>query len=391
MFGSRPGNPDGTQGKPEPKAAADRLEPSWRVIVDAMADPAIVLDPTGIIVHHNPQFADLYPRARVGQALSAHIRMPELLQAIDGASNTEQPSIVQLHDRVPVMRRLSAIVTGLAIDDHRAGSPATLVAFRDMTDQEKHAQMRSDFIAHASHELRTPLASLKVIVETLQGAARNDAPARERFLAMMTTQTGRMTRLIDDLLSLSRAEMKVHLPPRDTVEMRDLLEWVVGSMEPIANSNDISLKLDWGDCTAVNVRGEREELAQVFLNLVQNGIKYGRSPGEVTITMRLLEKGHGQPARVAVAVTDVGEGIAPEHIPRLTERFYRVNVAASREKGGTGLGLAIVKYIVSRHRGELLIESKLGVGSTFTVILPLMTGVHRSGDERLHGKIIKIK
>lgn len=391
MFGNRSEptnrNNDSNAGKRDEHG----YEPSWRIIVDAMADPAIVVDAHGVIVHHNPLFSDLYPRARVGQTISAHIRVPELLQAIDSAMTLEQPTVVQLHDRVPVMRRLSAIVSALAVDERRGGTPATLVVFRDMTDQEKHAQMRTDFVAHASHELRTPLASLKVIVETLQGAARNDTAARERFLAMMTTQTGRMTRLIDDLLSLSRAEMKVHLPPRDRVEICELMDWVVQTMEPLALANDVTLVLDRSGCDAAWVRGEREELAQVFLNLVQNGIKYGRSPGKVVISVRLHEKAPGIPSRVAVTVEDDGEGIAAEHIPRLTERFYRINVVASREKGGTGLGLAIVKYIVSRHRGELVIESTLGVGSKFTVRLPVMNDTHRRVDHDKSEKNINIK
>jgi two-component system phosphate regulon sensor histidine kinase PhoR len=353
-----------------------RHEPSWRVVVDAMADPAIVIDVTGTILHHNPQLADLYPRARPGLSISAIIRIPELLQAIDRANDLAQPIVVQLHDRVPVIRRLSAIISAMATDETRAGTPAILIAFRDMTDLEKHAKMRSDFIANASHELRTPLASLKVIVETLQGAARDDVAARERFLAMMTTQTSRMTRLIDDLLSLSRAEMRAHLPPRDRVDICELLDWVNQSLEPLAQANGADLTLTRPEFSEVWVRGEREELAQAFLNLVQNGIKYGGNPGKVGISIAVLKEESGRPARVAITVADNGEGIPSEHIPRLTERFYRVNVVASREKGGTGLGLAIVKYIVSRHRGDLTIDSQIGHGSQFTVTLPVVSRAH---------------
>jgi two-component system, OmpR family, phosphate regulon sensor histidine kinase PhoR len=350
-----------------------RHEPSWRVVVDALPDPAIMIDATGVILHHNPQLADLYPRARPGLSISAIIRIPELLQAIDQARDAEQPMVVQLHDRVPVTRRLSAIISAIATDEPRAGTPAILITFRDMTDQEKHAKMRADFIANASHELRTPLASLKVIVETLQGPASNDTAARERFLAMMTTQTSRMTRLIDDLLSLQRAEMKAHLPPRDRVDICELLDWVNQSLEPLAHANGAELTLVRPEPVEVWVRGEREELAQVFLNLVQNGIKYGGNPGKIDISINVLPEAAGRPTRVAISVADNGEGIPSEHIPRLTERFYRVNVVASREKGGTGLGLAIVKYIVSRHRGELSIDSTIGAGSIFTVTLPVVS------------------
>lgn len=343
------------------------------MVVDAIADPALVLDPTGTILHHNPQVADLYPRARPGLSISSIIRMPELLVALEQVRSGDVPVVVQLYDRVPVTRRLSAICSAIVTEDARAATPSTLIVFRDMTDQEKHAKMRSDFIANASHELRTPLASLKVIVETLQGPARGDATARDRFISMMTTQTSRMTRLIDDLLSLSRAEMKEHLPPRDRVEVGELLEWVAQSLEPLAQANGTELSFSRETDQELWVRGEREELAQVFLNLVQNAIKYGGSPGKVDIVLGFSAAGDGRTPQVVASVRDNGIGIASEHIPRLTERFYRVNVAASREKGGTGLGLAIVKYIVSRHRGRLSISSQQGVGSTFTVRIPMLS------------------
>jgi two-component system, OmpR family, phosphate regulon sensor histidine kinase PhoR len=359
-----------------------RHEPSWRVVVDAIADPAIVIDPRGTILHFNPQSADLYPRARPGFSITTIVRTPELLTAIEEVRSGKGPIVVQLHDRVPMTRRLSAICSAIVSEDPQAGVPAILIIVRDVTDQEKHAKMRTDFIANASHELRTPLASLKVIVETLQGPARNDPAARDRFISMMTAQTSRMARLIDDLLSLSRAEMKEHLPPRDRVELRELLEWVGQSMEPLAHANGVELTFTCAEIDAAWVRGERDELAQVVLNLVQNAIKYGGSPGKVRIALDLAANPGETTSHAVVSVTDTGPGIAPEHIPRLTERFYRVNVAASREKGGTGLGLAIVKYIVNRHRGELVIESKKGVGSRFLVRIPLLDAAQSGVDAR---------
>jgi two-component system phosphate regulon sensor histidine kinase PhoR len=239
------------------------------------------------------------------------------------------------------------------------------VLLRDLTEVERINQMRADFIANASHELRTPLASLRAFVETLQGPAREDVAARERFLRLMASQAERMTRLIDDLLSLSRVEMRVHLPPRGIVDLNETAAYVCQSLEPVAESAKIKLEF-FRDEMPDRIRGDREEIVQVLQNLIQNAIKYGREDGHIEVRVgRDAPRGSGS-ARVWVSVADDGPGIAPVHLPRLTERFYRVNVASSREKGGTGLGLAIVKHILNRHRGELRIASKLGVGSTFT-------------------------
>ena len=345
-----------------------RTDPNWRVIVDAIADPAVVIDSMATVLHFNPLLIDIYPRARTGSSITALSREPALLRAVQTATQSDGRTVVSLHERVPVERRFSAIITSLATEDRRPGEPAQLIVFRDLTDQEKHAELRADFVANASHELRTPLASMKVMVETLQGAARDDEAARERFLAMLATQADRMTRLIDDLMSLNRVEMRAHISPRGTVDVVELLGFVVQTLEPLAEGSGITLEMK-RPAGPLRVRGERDELAQVFLNLVQNGIRYGRAGGRITIT---FEERGTDPAKamVAISVIDTGIGIPAEHIPRLTERFYRVSAMASREKGGTGLGLAIVKHIVSRHRGELTIESELGKGSIFTVSLP---------------------
>jgi two-component system phosphate regulon sensor histidine kinase PhoR len=271
---------------------------------------------------------------------------------------------VELIERVPVERRVSATVSRLGRST-APSSPHLLVTFRDLTEQDRLVQMRADFIANASHELRTPLASLRAFVETLQGPARDDAVARERFLRLMASQAERMTRLIDDLLSLSRVEMRVHLPPRGIVELNETAAYVCQSLEPVAEGAKTSLSLV-RDPVPARIRGDREEIVQVVQNLIQNAIKYGREGGNVEVRVGRDAARGSRGAKVWVSVSDDGPGIAPVHMPRLTERFYRVNVASSREKGGTGLGLAIVKHILNRHRGELKIGSKLGVGSTFT-------------------------
>jgi two-component system phosphate regulon sensor histidine kinase PhoR len=336
----------------------------WRAVVDAIPTAALALDAAGTVVHHNRLMTELFPKIRNGQPMSQVSRNPDLIAAVDRALASEERIDVELIERVPVERRVSATVSRLG-RSAAPSSPQLLVTFRDLTEQDRLVQMRADFIANASHELRTPLASLRAFVETLQGPAREDAVARERFLRLMASQAERMTRLIDDLLSLSRVEMRVHLPPRGIVELNETAAYVCQSLEPVAEGSKTALSVIRNEAPA-RIRGDREEIVQVLQNLIQNAIKYGREGGHVKVRVG-RDAPHGSVgARVWVSVSDDGPGIAPVHLPRLTERFYRVNVTSSREKGGTGLGLAIVKHILNRHRGELKIASKLGAGSTFT-------------------------
>jgi two-component system phosphate regulon sensor histidine kinase PhoR len=260
---------------------------------------------------------------------------------------------------------MAATVAPLSRSGERAGE--ILILLRDLTEGERINQMRADFIANASHELRTPLASLRGFIETLQGSAKEDPKARDRFLPVMAEQASRMTRLIDALLSLSRVEMNAHVPPSTLVDLNDVLDHARDTLEPLAREMRSKLEVTRFPRPAI-VRGDRDELVQVMQNLVQNAFKY--APGSpVRIAANHVPAPGRQGGRYAIAVIDKGPGIAPEHLPRLTERFYRVDVAASREKGGTGLGLAIVKHILNRHRGELAIASVPGKGSTFTVLL----------------------
>ncbi len=336
---------------------------SWRAVIDAIPTAALALDAAGTLVHHNRLAAEMFPKIKSGQPMSQVSRSPDLLLAVDRALASEDRIDVDLVERVPVERRVAATVSRLA-RSAAPSSPNVLVTFRDLTEQDRLAQMRADFIANASHELRTPLASLRAFVETLQGPARDDVNARTRFLTLMASQAERMTRLIDDLLSLSRVEMRVHLPPRGIVELNESAQYVFQSLEPVAEAAKVKLSLVRGD--AARIRGDREEIVQVLQNLIQNAIKYGREDGAIEVRVGRDAARGSRDARVWVSVADNGPGIAPEHLPRLTERFYRVNAASSREKGGTGLGLAIVKHIMNRHRGELRIASRLGAGSTFT-------------------------
>jgi two-component system phosphate regulon sensor histidine kinase PhoR len=227
--------------------------------------------------------------------------------------------------------------------------------------------MRADFVANASHELRTPLAALSGFIETLQGSARDDAKARERFLAIMQEQAWRMARLIDDLLSLSRIELNAHRRPDTPVDLVPIVRQVVDGLETLARDRGVTVNVAATD--ALTVLGDRDELIRLFENLIENALKYGAAGKRVEIKLAPGLSVDGEP-EAQVGVRDYGPGIAPAHLPRLTERFYRVDVAESRAQGGTGLGLALVKHILNRHRGRLTIESASGAGATFTVHLP---------------------
>lgn len=362
---------DEQQADAQPSAEdfADGGAPStWRALVSAMPGPVIVLDPAGTILNANARAVELFDTLRVGGHAVTMSRDPEFLAAIEAALTSRTPRSFELHRRIPVEQRL-LVALGPVARQPAIGKPALLISVSDLTEQDSLARMRADFVANASHELRTPLASLKGYVETLQGSAKDDPAARARFLAIMSEQAERMARLVDDLLSLSRVEMREFLAPAGEVELGRVLAEVVQSVEPLAKEAGITLSVSC-EPAEIMVRGERDEMVQVFQNLVQNAVKYGRAGGRVDVRMAREAGGDGGPDRVRVAVTDDGPGIAPYHLPRLTERFYRVSAADSRAKGGTGLGLAIVKHILNRHRGELRIESTLGRGSTFTVVLP---------------------
>ena len=235
---------------------------------------------------------------------------------------------------------------------------------RDVTSQKQNEESRADFVANVSHELRTPLTSLIGFIETLRESAKNDPNARERFLSLMATQSDRMARLVNDLLSLSRIEMNAHDNPAKSVDLREVIETVIDMLAPQAEQRKIIIKTDLRNITSPII-GDPDELLQLFQNLIENSIKYANKNSIVRITSNCNIKA------CTISVIDESNGIPREHITRLTERFYRIDTARSRELGGTGLGLAIVKHIVNRHRGKLKIESVEGQGSTFSVSLPI--------------------
>lgn len=357
----------GQETEYRPSRAASRKRPPMHIMADALPDPVILLSRTGQVLSCNAPARDIFASLREGSHISSVIRTPEFLDAVSAAPRTGRAVSVVYAERVPVGRRMEVTVAPLKRGSERDGH--ILVLLRDFTEGERINRMRADFIANASHELRTPLASLRGFIETLQGTAKDDSGARERFLPIMVEQASRMTRLIDALLSLSRLEMNAHVPPSDLVDLNDVLGHARDTLEPLANDSRMSLEVESFAKPAV-VRGDRDELLQVLQNLVQNALKYGSPNGQVRIEAKHIPSlNHQARGRFSISVIDDGPGISAEHLPRLTERFYRVDVDSSREKGGTGLGLAIVKHILNRHRGELAVASNPGKGSTFTVML----------------------
>jgi two-component system phosphate regulon sensor histidine kinase PhoR len=347
-------------------SSSSRSGSRMRVMAEALPDPAILLNSAGQVLYCNAPARGLFASLREGSHISSVIRTPEFLDAVSAAPLRGRAVTVTYAERVPVGRRVAATVAPLT----RGTEPNSdiIVLLRDLTEIERINQMRADFIANASHELRTPLASLRGFIETLQAAAKDDPSARERFLAIMAEQASRMTRLIDALLSLSRVEMNAHVPPSGRVDLNDVLGHVRDTLEPLARESGGKLVVGRFPRPAI-VRADRDELVQVFQNLVQNALRYGAKGAQIRLEPKQTPPIGRQPGRYAISVIDQGPGIAPEHLPRLTERFYRIDVASSREKGGTGLGLAIVKHILNRHRGELAISSQPGKGSIFTVLL----------------------
>ena len=335
-------------------------------LVEAMPEPAVLVGPDGRAEAANRRALALLPGLKVGEPLVLALRAPDVIDALRRVMASGETETVPWSERVPVERVFD--VTVAALLSAEGDAVATLLTLRDQTELRRVERMRVDFIANASHELRTPLASLLGFIETLQGSARDDSKARERFLVIMREQGRRMSRLIDDLLSLSRIEQKQHLRPDAVVDLAQTIHSVVDALSPMAQ--DLGVEIRFSASGPTPVLGDRDELVRVAENLIENAIKYGvrpdePRPGVVDVAIA------STPKHATLTVRDYGHGIPPEHLPRLTERFYRVDAGQSRAKNGTGLGLAIVKHILTRHRGRLSIASRIGQGSSFTASIPL--------------------
>ena len=353
--------------EPNSGGVGDGQHPLALGLAEASPVPSILINSKGNIQYSNPAAVKTFGQLSEGMLLSLRFRVPELRSAIEAAVVHGRDTSFELAERQPVER-------WFLVDVCHAGSSAgnsyLALFFRDQSEARKLDRMRSDFVANASHELRTPLASMTGFIETLKGPARNDAAAREKFLDIMQQQAERMARLIDDLLSLSRLEMRPQLLSGQTVDLKSAVDHVLDALRPMAAEFEVAVGKNYADGPFF-VQGARDELIQVIENLVENACKYGRAGKKVTVG---LSKAAGE---IRISVRDFGPGIATEHIPRLTERFYRVDAGASRAQKGTGLGLAIVKHILNRHNARLTVNSKIGEGSEFVVAFPTPVSVEK--------------
>lgn len=331
-------------------------------LASAISDPLVIFTRKCEVVYQNDAAKSAFGEIPPGRDLRTVFRMPSMIRLINDVVREERSMTADMSERVPVERFFRVIADPVGEE-----TGLFIVLFKDQSEARRIDRMRSDFIANASHELRTPLASVAGFIETLKGPARNDPKAREQFLEIMQEQTARMSRLIDDLLSLSRVEMKPNLVPGQVVDLRPVLEGVVEALAHLARDLNVEVERDFGDGKFV-VAGDKDELFQVFQNLFENACKYGHQGARIVVFLQ--QRTAGNRTMIAAGVRDFGPGIPQEHLPRITERFYRVDVEHSRARKGTGLGLSIVKHIVTRHNADLIIESEPGHGATFTVLFP---------------------
>ena len=333
--------------------------------IEAVPIPTLLIGRNERVLAANPGARAIFGPSAVGRHHITVLRQPALLDAVETAFRTNAT-------------RTARYLTTEARRDltwHATVSPVLpdiglLVVLEDRTDKEEAGQMRRDFVANVSHELKTPLTAMMGFIETLRGAAKDDPKARERFLAIMEAEATRMNRLVKDLISLNRVEFEERVRPTERIDLGGHAGSVIRSLSNLADTAGVTL-LGRGLDAEVRVIGDSDQILQVISNLTENAIKYSGAGSTVTLTLSTEDENPMIRGPAAVlSVADTGEGFDPVHIPRLTERFYRVDTHRSREKGGTGLGLAIVKHIVNRHRGRLRIRSVPGEGSDFRVILP---------------------
>lgn len=344
---------------------ADTVE----AFVNAVPLPMVMIDPDARLGAMNPQAGELFDPANLNRHYMTAIRSPVLLDAIEKVARSGEAIKV----RYSRPQNMKEVIYDVTVSPGRiAEGPVVFLCFEDRTDTETAGQIRRDFVANVSHELKTPLTAVMGFIETLRGPAKDDPAAHERFLGIMARESERMSRLVSDLLSLSRVETDERIRPDKRVDVTALVGSCIRALTPMAEKLSVDL-VQRGTEDPVIVAADSDQLTQVFTNLIENGIKYGGSGGEVRVEITLIarEPMLRGPA-VEIAVTDYGEGFDPIHIPRLTERFYRIDDHRSREKGGTGLGLAIVKHIINRHRGLFKIQSAVGQGARFSVILPVV-------------------
>ena len=348
--------------------------PIPETILDNLPDPILLLDGRRRVLAANRAAEDLLGTGLEGLDLARALRHPAALDAVDEIlEGGEEGREVDIFLPVPVPRAYSLRVVGLPpeVGGRDGRSIRAMLVMHDITLARRAEQMRADFVANVSHELRTPLSALIGFIETLQGPAADDPQGRIHFLGIMQREADRMARLIDDLLSLSRVEVNEHVLPRGKADVRRILGQVAELLQAKAERRGMAIRLEV-PADLPPVAGAADELTQVFQNLIDNSIKYAREGTPIQVSAFMLERlPPSDCPGVAVTVADQSEGIPKDDLPRITERFYRVDKARSKAVGGTGLGLAIVKHIVNRHRGRMMVSSEANEGTTVTVMLPV--------------------
>lgn len=343
------------------------------ILVDTIPDILVMLDGENRVIRTNRAARAIFGQNLAKKPLREVIPTESLLGAVYSVVEDMKGREIEFHVEEPAPRDFRAIIERFPVPS--AGGISTVITMTDITELKRGEQMRADFVANASHEIRTPLASIIGFIETLQGPAKDDADAREQFLQLMADQAQRMSRLVQDLLTLSKVEVDASRQPMDKVNLVKVIRKEIQHFDWAARQKKMLIRLDMKENLPL-VKGDEGELAQVVHNLVGNAIKYGTPETDVTVSLRLsssipnVSNFRSYDRALCLSVRDKGEGIPKEHIPRLTERFYRVDTARTRKVGGTGLGLAIVKHIVHRHRGVMMIDSVVGKGSVFSVYLP---------------------
>ncbi len=344
------------------------------ILVDSLPDILVMCNDNQIIVRTNKTARAIFGQNLANKPLNSIIPNDTLLNGVAAVIEELRGREVEFQLAEPTPRDFRAIIERFPIAS--SGGISVIITLNDVTELKRVEKMRADFVANASHEIRTPLASIKGFIETLRGPAKDDTAAREEFLKVMDEQATRMTNLVSDLLSLSKIEMNAHTVPDGKVDILRIMRNEKEAFGWMAKEKEMSIRIELSD-TLPPARGEERELMQVFHNLIGNALKYGNRGTEVTVVARVTSMLPQDPnfvrhhRAICVTVIDRGEGIPREHLPRLTERFYRVDSARTRTIGGTGLGLAIVKHIIHRHRGVLSIDSVIGEGSKFSVYLPI--------------------
>ncbi len=387
--------------------------PPYATILERLPDPLMVIaaeeadDLTGRrFVFANAAARELFRIQADGALLVTAVRNPQVLEAVDEALFGGVERAVEYETGGAQGR--SWIAYARPLGERDGVSRLALLVLRDETDARRSERTRADFLANASHELRTPLASLSGFIETLRGHAKDDAGARDKFLSIMQAQAERMSRLISDLMSLSRIELNEHIAPLGRVDLAMAVIDVIDALAPQAKEKAVSFDPALPPRGAAVVEGDRDQIIQVVQNLIDNAIKYTPRDGVVRVElypglnaesaaaprdpaaarMSLLTPDHAAGERYAtLRVSDKGPGLAREHLPRLTERFYRVEGQKSGERSGTGLGLAIVKHIMNRHRGGLTVESIQGDGATFGIYLPMAKGVESEAQVMVRAEV----